>query len=286
MKKQKALNRLATVAAVLLTLCLVFVAPVSAEDKQFSSEDFIDGYYTIDVTGITQDTTYTLTGDATGRIVINGGSNPKTGVNIKITSSNNAVLNGGIVIVPATNDDTQYFSVTVTGMEFHMDKSMNVMEGNYRTSITDEEISANKDAIKSTGVFGIHVAERDGAGPFIKLIITDNKFKFDSDIIDGDNKYRSCILLVNNGGLLMGSTFTGNQATGVTGPAFCFAGVSTQNPLNDPEGSSITISNNKIVHSQLQRLSSSRRELDCKFLELIPSETNLFPNFPFFIVYR
>ena len=124
--------RFAAVAAVLLTLCLVFVAPVGAV-TEIKPVDFCDSpdNYDFQIVGnkyyfVPSSGDYTLTGDATGIIVV------KDLQNVRLTASHNAKLTGGILVKNS--------SVEITGMhiigtneashnngEFHC--AIRVMEG-------------------------------------------------------------------------------------------------------------------------------------------------------------
>ena len=125
--------RFAAVAAVLLTLCLVFVAPVGAV-TEIKSDDFCESYsgnYDFQNVGnkyyfVPSSGDYTLTEDATGIIVV------KDLQNVRLTATNSAKLTGGILVKNS--------SVEITGMhiigtneashnngEFHC--AIRVMEG-------------------------------------------------------------------------------------------------------------------------------------------------------------
>ena len=241
MKNEKTLHRFAAVVAVLLTLCLVFMMPVGATgvevDTDITQSDFTDGYYHIDVSELTGDTTtFTLKEDVYGKIVIKQTPGNAPIHHITITSEKDVTLTGGIVIRPV-NYDIQPITVTVKGMSIYMNASMGVSEGDY-------------DAASGSDVFAVHVPSEVSYGPCIKVNVIDNMITFDSDILEQGK--RASILHVHNGQLVHGSQLTGNTASGVTGAAFCFAGASNLNPAPSNNGnyaenpSSIIISNNNV----------------------------------------
>ena len=226
--------RFAAALAVLLAL-LVFVAPVGAttDDTEITQSDFINGYYNIQVS---EDTTFTLTENVNGKIVIDQTFGNAPICHIKITSNEGVTLNGGIVIRPV-NFDIQPITVTVEGMNIYMNASMGVSENDY-------------DAASGSDVFAVHVPNEVSYGPYIKVNVIDNTITFDEDIFNSGK--RASILHVNGGGLVHGSKLTGNTATGVTGAAFCFAGASALNPAPSNNGNAaeipetIVISNNDV----------------------------------------
>ena len=230
--------RFAAALAVLLAL-LVFVAPVGAttDYTDITQSDFIDGYYNIRASELAEYTTFTLTDNVNGKIVIEQTPGDATIRHITITSSEGVTLNGGIVIIPV-NFDIQPITVTVRGMNIYMNASMGVSENDY-------------DAASGSDVFAVHVPDEVSYGPYIKVNVIDNKITFDKDILTEGK--RSSILHVHNGGLVHGSQLTGNTATGVTGAAFCFAGASALNPAPSNSGDyaenpeNIVISNNDVT---------------------------------------
>ena len=233
MKRQKTLHRFAAVAAVLLTLCLVFMMPVGATETvvEITESDFVEDstnypnegkVYVIDLSGENVADTYKLTETVDGKIILRG----EIAKALNITSNAGVVLNGYIRGAMENhahvNGAYALYPITIEGMTFTLDES----------DFYDYDGSYDWD---DSGVYAIsfmHQGQQNvGQGHFPLIKIKNNVFNFAEEIStaegNDEDAMRSYMFFVSSGGVTDGSEFTGNTVNGVTALPICFAGAGT-----------------------------------------------------------